>query len=119
MENKKDNLIVQLTFRFALEIIIFTEELESLRKYNLAKQLFRSGTSIGANVREAQGAESKADFIHKLKIAYKETEETSYWLELCNASENYPNPLTLLDDAFSILRVLGKIISSSKNQYAQ
>lgn len=114
MDNKKDNLIVQLTFQFALDIIIFTEKLETLRKYSLAKQLFKSGTSIGANVREAQGAESKADFIHKLKIAYKESEETSYWLELCLASENYPNPDKLLDDILSILKVLGKIIATSK-----
>ncbi len=114
MDNKKDNLIVQLTSQFALDIIIFTEKLETLRKYSLAKQLFKSGTSIGANVREAQGAESKADFIHKLKIAYKESEETSYWLELCLASENYPNPDKLLDDILSILKVLGKIIATSK-----
>ena len=83
MDNKKDNLIVQLTFQFALDIIIFTELLESQKKYNLARQLFRSGTSIGANVKESQGAESKIDFIHKLKIAYKEAEESRYWLELC------------------------------------
>ncbi len=56
----QENLIVNLTFKFALDIITFTEELENLKKYNLAKQLFKSGTSIGANVREAQGAESKA-----------------------------------------------------------
>ncbi len=60
MEEKKENLIVKLTFQFAVDIIVFTEKLESLKKYNLAKQSFRSGTSIGANVREAQGAESKA-----------------------------------------------------------
>ncbi len=69
---QQENLIVQLTFQFAVDVIAFTEKLEAQKKYNLAKQLFRSGTSIGANVREAQGAESKADFIHKLKIAYKE-----------------------------------------------
>lgn len=111
---KKDNLIVNLTFQFALEIIAFTEKLEQDRKFNLANQLFRSGTSIGANVREAQGCESKADFIHKLKIAYKEAEETRYWLELCQLSENYPMPEKLLIDVLSILKVLGKIISSSK-----
>jgi len=56
MDSKKDNLIVQLTFQFALDIVIFTEKLETLRKYNLDKQIFKNGTSIGANVREAQGA---------------------------------------------------------------
>ena len=110
----KDNLIVQLTFQFALEVIVFTEKLEQQRKYNLANQLFRSGTSIGANVREAQGCESKADFLHKMKIAYKEAEETQYWLELCLHSENYPNTKDLLESLASIQRVLGKIISSSK-----
>ena len=111
---EKDNLIVNLSFEFALNIIAFTELLEQNKKYNLANQLFRSGTSIGANVREAQGCESKSDFVHKLKIAYKEAEETKYWLELCVQSQNYPNPDKLLLDIVSILKVLGKIISSSK-----
>ncbi|CAN5414021.1 hypothetical protein BH10BAC2_BH10BAC2_48680 [soil metagenome] len=83
---QQENLIVKLTFQFALDIVTFCEILEQSRKYNLANQLFRSGTSIGANVREALGAESKADFIHKMKIAYKESEETRYWLEICKAS---------------------------------
>ena len=107
-------MIVKLTFRFSLDIIVFTEKLEQVRKFNLANQLFRSGTSIGANVREAQGCESRQDFIHKMKIAYKEAEETKYWLELCSQSENYPDPEKLLEDIVSILRVLGKIIHSSK-----
>jgi four helix bundle protein len=111
---QQENLIVQLTFQFALDIIVFTETLESRKKYNLAKQLFRSGTSIGANVKEAQGAESKADFIHKMKIAYKEAEETEYWLSLCKHSLNYPKPGKLLEDVQSIFKVIGKIISSSK-----
>jgi four helix bundle protein len=112
---EKDNLIVTLTFQFALDIIVFTELLEKNKKFNLANQLFRSGTSIGANVREAQGCESKADFIHKMKIAYKEAEETSYWLQLCSKAENYQSPGKLSDDIISILKVLGKIISTSKS----
>ncbi|HYK56166.1 MAG TPA: four helix bundle protein [Flavisolibacter sp.] len=115
MQIERDNLIVRLTFQFALDIIVFTEKLEQLKKFNLANQLFRSGTSIGANVREAQGCESKQDFIHKMKIAYKEAEETRYWLELCAQAESYPEPAKLLEDIVSILRVLGKIISSSKS----
>ncbi len=114
MEPKKDNLIVNLTFKFSLEIIEFTELLESKRKYNMANQLFRSGTSIGANVREAQNAESKADFIHKIKIAAKEAEESEYWLLLCKSSKNYPDCDSLLLQAQSILKVIGKILSSSK-----
>jgi four helix bundle protein len=80
MRNDKENLIVTLSFEFALGIIEFAEELESKRKYVLANQILKSGTSIGANVREAQNAESKADFIHKLKIAAKEADETDYFL---------------------------------------
>lgn len=103
MQMERDNLIVKLTFQFSLDIIAFTEELEIKLKYNLANQLFRSGTSIGANVREAQGCESKADFVHRMKIAYKEAEETSYWLELFKQSKNYLDPGTLLNNIVSIL----------------
>ena len=60
------------------------------KKYVVANQLLRAGTSIGANVHEAQNAESRADFIHKIKIALKELEETKYWLLLCENSKNYP-----------------------------
>ena len=58
----------------------------------MASQIFRSGTSIGANIREAQNAETKRDFIHKFKISAKEADELEYWLRLCKASEFYPNP---------------------------
>lgn len=112
---KKGNLIVDLSFQFSLDIIVFTETLQFQGKFNLARQLFNCGTSIGANVREAQGCESRSDFIHKLKVAYKEAEESEYWLELCEALPNYPKPGKLLSDIKSILRVLGKIISSSKS----
>jgi four helix bundle protein len=114
MINEKPNVIVEMTFNFALNIIEFTEELELKRKFNMANQLFRCGTSIGANVREAQGAESKSDFIHKCKIAYKEAEESEYWLLLCRFSKNYPFQEKLLVDIESIKKILGKIISTSK-----
>ncbi len=113
--SEKPNLIVDLTFQFALKVIEFTEELESLRRYNMANQLFRSGTSIGANVKEAQGAESKGDFIHKCKIAYKEAEETHYWLSLCKQAPSYPFKEEMLTDVQSIMKILGKIIITSKN----
>jgi len=109
----KPNLIVDLTFKFSLNIIRFSEELQALKKFNMANQLFRCGTSIGANVREAQGAESKLDFKHKCKIAYKEAEETEYWLDLCQGSESYPQNLILNDEIRVIKKVLGKIISTS------
>jgi four helix bundle protein len=114
----KENLIVNMTFQFSLDIIKFVELLESSRKYSVANQLIRSGTSIGANVREAQNAESKADFIHKIKIAAKEAEETEYWLELCHQSQSYPNCEDLLTQILSIKKVLSKIISSSKSAHS-
>lgn len=112
---RKDNLIVDLSFQFSLEIIEFCELLQTEKKFNLSNQLFRSGTSIGANIREAQNAESKADFIHKLKIAAKEADETEYWLSLCKQSKNYPDTANLLTKIESIIKVLSKIISSSKS----
>lgn len=111
---KGKNIIVELSFRFALKIISYTAVLENDRKYVVARQLLKSGTSIGANVREAQNAESKADFIHKLKIAAKEADETIYWLELCNNAEGYPECDELIEICDGIIRVLSKIIASSK-----
>src|SRR6187551_2520034 len=110
----KENLIVKISFQFALDIVKFAELLESSRKYAVANQLIKSGTSVGANVREAQNAESKADFINKLKIAAKEADETEYWLEICHQSESYPNCGDLLSQILSIKKVLSKIIASSK-----
>ncbi len=113
--NKGENLIVNLTFQFSLKIIAYTEQLEDLRRYVMANQLLKSGTSIGANVREAQNAESKEDFIHKMKVSAKEADETQYWLELCHGSKTYPKCDELLSDLGSIIRVLSKIIGSSKS----
>lgn len=114
MQNNKENIIVDLTFEFAKEIVSFCEVLQERKKYNLSNQLFRSGTAIGANVREAQNAESKNDFIHKMKMAAKETDETQYWLQLCNESESYPTRVDLTDKVESIQKVLSKIIGSTK-----
>lgn len=111
---EKKNLIVDVTFAFALKIIEYTELLESKRRYIMANQLYRCCTSIGANVKESQSAESRADFIHKLKIADKEGEETEYHLLLCKHSKNYPECDQLIGDLVVIKKILGKIISSSK-----
>jgi four helix bundle protein len=110
----KDNLIVKLSFEFALTIVEFSEELEKRRKYNLGNQLFRSGTSIGANIIEAQNAESKADFIHKLKIAAKEADETEYWLLLCKHSKSYPDADKIIEKLQPVAKILTKIIATSK-----
>jgi len=114
MRNDKQNLIVELTLKFSLGIISFCDELELLKKHVVSNQLLKSGTSIGANVREAQNAESKRDFIHKLKIALKEADETDYWLTLCKSSKNYPINNHLLEEIESINKILSKIISSTK-----
>ena len=117
MRSDKENLIVKKTFDFALDTIDYTENLRTLHKYEMASQLFRSGTSIGANVWEAQNAESNADFIHKFKIAAKEADETNYWLRLCKASPHYPDPKPeYFSELQSITRITSKIISSSKKK---
>lgn len=115
MRDDKDNLIVALTFDFSLKIIAFSEEIRNNNRFEMASQIFRSGTSIGANVVEAQNTESKADFIHKFKIAAKEGDELYYWLRLCQKSEFYPNPDQILfNELQSINLIISKIISSSK-----
>ncbi len=110
------NAIVDLSFEFALSIIVFSEQLEEKRKFVIAKQLLRSGTSVGANIWEAQNAESKADFVHKMKIAAKEADEVEYWLELCQESPNYPKTEELREGLISIKKLLSKIISTTKNR---
>ncbi len=96
MRSDKKNLIVDLTFDFSLDVINFSEKLRELKKFEMSSQIFRSGTSVGANTREAQNAESKKDFIHKFKIAAKEADEVEYWLELCEQSEHYPSSKKLI-----------------------
>ena len=112
-----ENVIVKKSFEFSLKIISYTELLEENKKQIIAWQLLKSGTSIGANIREAQAAESKADFVHKMKIADKEANETEYWLALCKMSVNYPDTSLLENDLIEIKKLLSKIISTSK-QYS-
>ena len=112
--NKSPTLIVKLSFEFALKKIKYAAQLEIQKKFIIANQLLRSGTSIGANIREAQNAESKQDFIHKLKIAAKEADENEYWLLLCNAS-NYPDCHDMINDVNILIKILSKIIATTKN----
>ncbi|WP_228236722.1 four helix bundle protein [Allomuricauda sp. M10] len=115
MRDDKQNLIVGKTFEFSLNIIEFSEIIRGHNKFEMASQIFRSGTSIGANIREAQNAESLADFIHKFKIAAKEADELEYWLGLCRDSIHYPSPNDeLIGELRSIILIISKIISSSK-----
>ncbi len=110
------NAVLEISFSFALNIIKYCELLEQQRKFVIANQLMKAGTSVGASIREAQNAESVADFCHKIKIAGKEAEETEYWLLLCESSENYPNPGGLLSEIAGIKKILGKIISTTKKR---
>ena len=111
---KRENVIVTKSVDFALRIIDFCETLEKQRKFVVANQLLKSGTSIGANIHEAQNAESRADFIHKVKIALKELEEVKYWLTLCKKAENYPFKPSLKDNANELGLIMYKIVSTSK-----
>lgn len=113
---RSENIILKKTIEFSLLVIEYVELLESQRRYVVARQLLRSATSIGANVHEAQNAESKADFIHKFKIAAKEAEETRYWLILCNESKLYPPCRVLAEKLHEIEKIVTKIISTSKTR---
>jgi four helix bundle protein len=113
-ESISKNPVLDLAFKFSLEIMQYCEDLEQKRKYTIARQLLRSATSVSANLVEAQNAESRADFIHKCKIAAKESEESQYWLLLCNHSNEYPTCDRLLEKVESLNRLIGKIIITSK-----
>lgn len=114
MSKYKDNLILNMTLEYAISMVEYSELLQSKRKYVIADQVLRSGCAIGANAKEAQNAESKLDFIHKMKVAAKEADENEYWLTICKHAKNYPFDSTLLVRLESIIKVLNKIIGTSK-----
>ncbi len=111
--------IKERTFSFAVGILTLCRGLDGKRGIvqNLGRQLFRSGTSIGANVEEAQAGQSRADFISKYSIALKEARETIYWLRLLNASGEGSNAVckSLLNEAVELARIIGSIIVKTKN----
>lgn len=114
----KYNIIREKSFDFALRIVKFYQYLcDTKKEYVLSKQILRSGTSIGANVRESEQGQSKADFIHKISISLKEANETDYWLDLFYKSgyveENIY--LSLKQDCEEILKILTTIVKTSKN----
>jgi four helix bundle protein len=117
-----ENIIKTKSFSFALRIVKLYQFLISEKKeFVLSKQLLRSGTSIGALVRESEHAESKQDFIHKLAIAQKEANESDYWLELLFQSDylNETQFQTLNSDIVEINRILASIIISTKKNLKQ
>ena len=122
MPNRQINQLIlwknlDKTFQFSLMAIELCNVLDERKKFAISNQLLRSATSIGANVREAQNAESESDFVHKLKIAAKEAEETMYWLDLCFYSPTYPNTENEKTELLSIIRIINKIIGTIKTKH--
>ena len=112
-----ENVVETKSFQFAVRIVKLNRYLcENMQAYTLAKQLLRSGTSIGANVCEAQQAQSRADFISKLSIALKEAVETNYWLRLLHATDylNEKEFTSLIEDCRELERLLTAVIKSTK-----
>lgn len=113
----RENVIKNKSFDFAIRIVKLYQYLcNDKKEFILSKQLLRSGTSVGAMVRESEHSESKADFIHKLAIAQKEINETIYWLELLQKTEYLSlNQFDAINnDAIEIIKLITSIIKSTK-----
>ncbi len=112
---KTENKVLELTFDFSLKIIGLYKILTEQKEYVISKQLLRSATSIGANVEEANAAQTKKDFIAKMSIASKEAREAKYWLRLLDKSQiikfDYLEYLNLIDH---IINILTKIVKTSQ-----
>lgn len=119
---KERNIFVTKSFAYAINVVKTCQKIaEHKREYILTKQLLRSGTAIGALIREAQNAESKPDFIHKLAIAQKECDETIYWLELMKETEYLSeNEFKKLNgEAVELLKMLRSSILTTKQKIHQ
>jgi len=115
---KTDNIIRDKSYSFSLKIIkIYLTLTKEKKEFVLSKQLIRSGTSVGANVEEAIGAQSKNDFVSKISISYKEARETLYWLHLLTDSDflNKQQSDTLIYDCEELLKILSSILRTSKS----
>ena len=115
----KKNEILDLSFDFALEIIKLVKYLKANKEFVMSSQLLRSGTSIGANISEAQAAQSTKDFIAKMSIASKEARETEYWIRLLDKSkiiEEYQNKSLLYNQIHSIVKLLTSIIKTTQEK---
>jgi four helix bundle protein len=115
---EKKNIIKDKSFVFAVEIVYLYKILTEKKEFVLSKQLLRSGTSIGANIREAEHAQSKADFIHKLSISLKEANETEYWLDLLYETKflSEIEYQSIKANVIEILKLLTSIINTSKSK---
>ncbi len=114
----RENEIVERSFDYALRIVHLYRELQKDSAGRvLGKQLLRSGTSIGANAHEAQGAQSKADFIAKMSIAHKEAIESGYWLKLFGGAGVIPEPrlADLAGETEQLIKILAAILITAKN----
>lgn len=112
---KRENIVRDKSYRFALSIIeVFKNTKRTNNNFVLQQQLLRSGTSIGANIEEAIGAQSRKDFNAKLFIAYKEARETHYWLRLIRDSKLLPIQIveSLLSDCLELRKILGAILTT-------
>lgn len=114
----KDNLIQQKSFEFALLIITLYKKLIEDKEFVISKQILRSGTSIGANIEESIGAQSRNDFFAKITISYKEARETYYWLKLLIAGKYITTEEYILYERkiVEILKILTVIQKSTKNK---
>ncbi|HOD10279.1 MAG TPA: four helix bundle protein [Flavobacterium sp.] len=115
---KSENIVQTKSYGFALRIIKVYKYLSQEKKeFILSKQLLRSGTSIGANIEESIGGQSKADFFAKLTIAYKETRESKYWIMLLRDSEylTVDQAEDLLKDVEELLKIIGSIQKTVRN----
>jgi len=115
----KENIIKNKSFDFALRIVkLYQYLIDSKKEFVLSKQILRSGTSIGALIRESEHAESTADFIHKLSISLKEANETEYWLQLLEKSDYITNIEfeSINKDLTEILKLLTSIIKTTKSK---
>ncbi|HEY0354598.1 MAG TPA: four helix bundle protein [Flavisolibacter sp.] len=113
----EENLVLKSSFEFSLLVIDYCEALQQQKKFVISNQLLKSGTSIGANIMEAQNSESRVDFIHKIKIAAKEADESQYWILLCQMAEKYPACDLLEVKLTQIQKILSRILSTSKKRF--
>jgi four helix bundle protein len=114
---KEPNVVLEKSYVFALAVIELYQMMTQAKEFVLSKQLLRSGTSIGANVEEAQAAQSTNDFIHKLSIASKEARESRYWLRLLQRSQLCPfDYKPLMHQAEELVRLLTSIIKTTQQR---